>query len=90
MAEQYPDADRMKGKGRGTIIVKFSERQGDRMFQYALYKRLLKEGKTVLADLSWYHVNESARRFLLLNFPKLGLNPAQIVPSEDGGFTIHL
>lgn len=87
---KWIDVDKIKGAGNGMVIVKFLGGLGNQMFQYAFYKRLLAEGKTVFAELNWYSDAESSRSFQLLRFPKLDFNSVNIALSEDGGCTLSL
>lgn len=59
------------------IIVKFKGGLGNQMFQYALYKKLKKEGKRVKADLSHYSEEQESMPFVLEKvFPKIILERA--------------
>ena len=56
-----------KGFRMEELIIAFSHGLGNQMFQYALYRNFLKQGKKVKADLSAY-IKPSMMPFELLNF----------------------
>lgn len=53
------------------VIVRFQGGVGNQLFQYALYRKLLRIGKEVYADLNDYRYKNGARKFEL---DKLGLS----------------
>lgn len=56
------------------IVVRFMGGLGNQMFQYALYRKLVSQGKAVCADLSYYEYEKAMPFMLLKAFPQIKLN----------------
>lgn len=56
------------------IVIKFIGGLGNQMFQYALYKKFVSQGKNVCVDLSYYEDKKNMPFMLLKAFPNIKLN----------------